>query len=56
MLYGVEVALDGAGELDAVVDGDAVVAVDVDINAVVGRDFQVHEELIAAFQRLVHQF
>ena len=50
----VEVALDGAGELDAVVDGDAVVAVDVDKNAVVGGNFEVHEELIAPFQRIVY--
>lgn len=44
----VEAVFDGAAELDAVVDGDAVVAVDGHIDAVVGGYFQVDKELVGA--------
>ena len=48
----VQAALYGAAQLYAVVDSDAVVAVDGYIDAVVGRDFQVDQELVAAGQCL----
>lgn len=50
----IEAVLDGATERDAVVDSDAVVAIDGHIDAVVGRNLQVDEELVAARQSLVY--
>lgn len=50
----VEAVLNRAAQLDAVVDGDSVVAVDSHIDAVVGRNLEVDKEFVAAFQRFVY--
>ena len=51
LLIAAQVLLDGAAQLGAVVNKDAVIAVYRDEDTVVGRNLQVHKELVAAVRR-----